>query len=238
MKKMMAVIGLLGALAACGGGGGGNDGPPPIAVSVSPGTAQASGVAGTTPDGLVMIMTATLGSLPTGTVYPVIASSSAAIQSGTTDAIQTGANTWTVRLYSVPELVAGTYTGTVSLRLCKDMQCASEYPVTGATVPFSINVIPMPHFTLTTNGTTTPVDLGSGYLLNVANGASFTLTSDTPVTWTEQEVDADLGQLATTTTSLSGTASRWQGISGGFVQLFAAPVAVPDYAITLEVTPQ
>ena len=237
MKKMIAAIALLGSLVACGGGGG-DSGPPPIAVAVSPTTAQASSVAGTTPDGMVVVLTATLSATPTTTVYPMIVSSSAAIRTGTTDAIQTGANTWTVRLYSVPTLAVGTYSGTVSLKLCKDMQCSSEYPVTGASVPFTFTVVSMPSFTLTTNGTTTTVDPMAGFQLDVANNANFTLTSNAPVTWTTQDVDASIQQQATTSTTISGQAVKTPGISGGMVMIFAAPVAVPDYSLRFDLLPQ
>ncbi len=237
MKKMMAAIALLGSLVACGGGGG-DSGPPPIAVSVTPGAVQASSVVGTTPDGMVVELTATLSSTPTTTVYPMIVSTSAAIQTGTTDAIETAPNTWTVRLYSVPTLAVGTYTGTASLKLCKDMQCSSEYPVTGASVSFTFTVVPMPQLTLTTNGVTSTVDAANGYYLMVRNGDSFTLNSDTPMSWDPQGVGASIQQQVVTATSVSGVLVEDAGISGGMVQVFAAPVAAPDFSMRILLNPQ
>ena len=239
MKNNIAAMLVLASLVACGGGGG--DSEPPITVTISPSTATTSGVVGMYPDGVGLQVSAVLSRTPTGTVYPVIQSNSSAIRSGVADAIVTGTNTYSVIVHSMPTLTAGTYTGTLSLRLCKDAQCASEYPLTGASVPFSIKMIPLPTFTLTTtpaNGAPSTITVAAGNPYDVPNGQAFTLTSDTPVTWSVQNDEANISGQTTTATVFSGVVTKVSGISGGIVDIFATPVDVPDYSMRFMLEPQ
>lgn len=225
-------LGAVTVLCACGGGGSSGSGS--IAVTYSPESVTVGGVEGHHPNGIGFTVTATLSATPGGAVYPVIVSSDPVIQTGSTVAVKNADGSYTATLTTVPALGVGTYTGTLTLMLCKDPQCSSQYPVSGATLPFTITVIPEPQFTLTANQVssgqaTISAIPGSHYF--IVDGSDLTLTTDTPVVWTMSTNGASLHQSTDTTTSISGAATKDLPVSGVFFSITAAPVEAPEYAI-------
>ena len=75
---------------------------------------------------------------------------------------------------------AGVHTGNIQLHVCSDKTCATEYPVTGGSLPYELTVLPQPKITASINGVPVP---DSKVIMALKAGDTVDLHSDMPVTW-------------------------------------------------------
>lgn len=228
-------------LTACGGGGGGGGGT--IAISYAQTDGKIAGIVGHHPFGIGFNVTATLSSVPSGAVFPVVVASSSVIQTGPTTVAKNPNGSYTASLTTASSLAIGVYTGTLTLHLCKDSLCKSEYTLSGGTLPFTITVIAEPAFTLTSTafpgpGTPSTVAAASGTFYSIVAGTNVSLTSDTPVVWTMTNNAASLHNLTSNTTNIAGVATNDLPSTGNTFTITATPIDAPnDSFITFSFAP-
>jgi hypothetical protein len=217
-------------LTACGNGGEGGDGT--IAISYAQTDGKIGGVVGHHPNGIGFNVTATLSSIPSGAVFPVVVASSSVIQTGSTTVLKNPNGSYTASLSTASSLAIGVYSGTLTLHLCKDSLCKDEYVLSGAALPFTIKVIAEPTFTLTattlTSGGQSTFAATSGFYSIIA-GTNVSLISNTPVSWTMTNNAASLHNLTSSTTNIAGVATNdIPGISGVSFSVTATPIDAPN----------
>ena len=156
--RWRAVAFLLG-VAGCGGGGedGGGDGS--IQVTCSPARITTYLTSWETGQGLVV--RASLSPVP-GTSYPQILDSGSVLVAGSTYVTENSDGTFSANLPIRNDLAPGTYTGTFTLRLCKDYACTGTYPLTGNVVPYTIKKTPPATTTATADFKVDGVSAGTG----------------------------------------------------------------------------
>lgn len=134
MRKMLVMLLVFG-LTACGGGGGSDGGlqysvdRSPLEISFTQGDAI-----------LTPAVNVTVESAPDGDVYL-----GADFEGTGIDALGFAFNSDTSVSFPVtltPDLAPGTYTGTISIRACRDENCNSEYAGSPLRVPYTITVLP------------------------------------------------------------------------------------------------
>ena len=172
MTRALGAAALAAMLAACGGGGGGGDnngsGSPTSAPTPTPTPTPAanSRVAlqfdqkqvsiSTGEDTVVPVtLTGTLNMPIDGKVYVWITENSPETSSFRGDAILTPSadgKTFTLQLLTNNYVGAGSHSGNLSIHLCTDQTCQSEYGTQQASIPFTLKVAPAS----TTAGTITP----------------------------------------------------------------------------------
>jgi hypothetical protein len=218
-------------LTSCGGGGGGG-GSGTISITYAPTAVKVAGVVGRDPFGIRFDITATLSSIPSGAVFPVIVASSSVIQTGSTTAVKNPNGSYTASLVTATSLAVGVYTGTLTLHLCKDALCKSEYALSGSTLPFTITIIAVPTFTLSatllSGGPSTFVAApGTTYL--ITEGTNLSLSSNIPVMWFMTNNAASLHNLSSSTTNIAGVATNdAPGFGGAFFFITATSIDAPN----------
>lgn len=100
-----------------------------------------------------------------------------------------------------------TYTGEWDLKLCKDSECKTTYPVAGNKLPFRLTVTPPLQFTTSVNGIFVPV---SNYAITVNSGDVVSLQTNDPVVWSPNS--DSIGAIKYENVSLTGV--RWTGMVG------------------------
>lgn len=219
----------LSVLSACGGGGGSSS-PSSIEVTLDPKPLTASWLDRWVPGPLTI--TARLSAVPTGTVYPVVVLDQAVFVPESVTVAQVDANTFSMNITPVNGLAVGEYSGNLTLRLCKDVACASEYTLVGGTLPYTLTVRPTLAVTVAIDGVLQTDFAGDPYealsdwplAFDIGTGVTVELTSHAPVQW----VTDTHGQDATITT-LSSTSTTWRGtISGSPNATGLSIVAIPD----------
>jgi len=220
-------------LVACGGGGGGGGDaatPASIEVSIDPAPLTAAWLDSWIPDPLTV--TARLSVVPTGTVYPVVVLDQAVFVEESVSVSQVDASTFSMNITPVSGLAVGEYTGTLTLRLCKDAACASEYTLVGGRLPYTLTVNPALVVTISIDGVAQthsggiPYEATPGFPLtfDISSGVTVELNSHAPVQW----ITDTHGQDATITT-LSSTPTTWRGtISGSPNATGLSVAAIPD----------
>jgi C-terminal processing protease CtpA/Prc len=131
-------------VAACGGGGGGGSDPPQPPASyqltVSPGTASATGAQGTA---ITLAVTGTVNRPVTEAVnFGVVVNDEVISPQITVSAASS--TVYNITIQTQTNVPAGTYSGTLQLRACTDSAVTCQSPVSGlqASVPYQVTVSP------------------------------------------------------------------------------------------------
>lgn len=203
-------------ITACGGGGGGDD--PSYTVSLSPKPLTASWN-----DSIVLgqpiTVTANFSPAPKGTVYPVVVMDAPNFVPGAVVVRQISDTTYAMDLTPVATLPVGKHTGTLTLKMCKDAQCAAAYTLTGGSLPYELTVVAALAVSVKVNGRAIPDGRGGqltaysddALTLDIASGDVVELDSHAEVDWVTDTHE----QSANNITVLSSSPNYWKGrISG------------------------
>jgi hypothetical protein len=135
-------------LLGCGGSSGGDGGSDAIHVSFNR-NPIVNWVPVRMAGGYSLSVSATLNPVPTTTPYVFVLDSGNVLAPGsvTVTANQNGSYSAALPLRS--NLVAGSYEGNFTLKLCRDMGCSTPYTLTGATLPYTLNITPQATTTAT-----------------------------------------------------------------------------------------
>ncbi|MYN17287.1 quinoprotein amine dehydrogenase [Rugamonas sp. FT107W] len=135
-------------LTGCGGGGGGGAAPDPgtpavsPALSFNPATVRGTVNAGTSLTLNVIASVARPADFANaGTVVASIVDGNGVLLP-TAQLIRDSDTQYHAVLQTAPSLAAGTYTGNLSVRLCRDSGCASQFPGSPMLLPYSLQVVP------------------------------------------------------------------------------------------------
>lgn len=232
LKTWAAGLLSLVALVGCGGGGGG--GSDAVRVTLSPASLTASFVSNdpATSGPAAIPVTASFSPAITTVVYPLIAQDKPVLNSGPVIASRNPDGSYTVQLQPSATLAAGSYSGNITLRLCKDPGCASEYALSGAVLPYNFTVTAALSVTMKINGlpatdirSFTSAVSGRTFEINANSGDVITLDSNTPVTWTPVVAGTTLAAV----TPISSSTLQWQGTvtgttSSGYIGITATPL--------------
>ena len=218
----LALTLVIASLASCGGGGGGAA-PVDATVVLSPGSWNA-----TFPPNMQFsqYFSATIAPLPQGTVYPVIAVDKPVLATGVTAVTHNTDGSFTAKLGPASNLAVGEYKGTITLHLCKDAACASEYSLAGNTLPYDFHVVAQLGLTVLVNGIAVESNLPVGSSMFVHPGDRIVMTADQPVKWEMYTGQNLLSDIASTATTWSATVVA---ASGGFY----LNVSPPDTPLNL-----
>lgn len=214
-------------LAACGGGGGGGSGDFVYSVQFSPSPLTARWTDNRRAVDPVTV-TASFDSLPTGNVFPVVVMDKPNFVSEAVAVRFVSGTTYEVDLTPVASLPVGVHTGTLTLKLCKDAQCASTYALTGGTLPYELTVAAAMAVSLTINGVAVPDGRGGQLTafeddvltVDISSGDTIELSSHAEVSW----VTDTNQQAANSITVLESTPTSWRGVIAG-------PTNVKDLAV-------
>lgn len=213
------------ALSGCGGGGGGGSSGPdtwqgPIAIAFNPSSIEVRTVAPYNDD--LVPLKAAVTNLPPETVYPRITIDKPVFETGNIVVVENADGTYGGHLQVLLSLAPGTYSGTVTLQLCKDQNCKSQFPTTGETLPYSVTIEEPLKLSTVVDGPS----FDASYAIQIPTGGAFHITSDTPVTWKKGSVraPADYSVAESTPTRLSGTVT---GTLGSSVCVQAVSIQTP-----------
>jgi hypothetical protein len=218
----------LSALSACGGGGGGSS-PSSIEVSLNPTPVTASWLDRWVPEPLTI--TARLSAVPTGAVYAVVVMDQAVFVEESVSVSQIDASTFSMSITPVRGLAVGEYSGNLTLHLCKDAACASEYTLSGAVLPYTLTVRPTLAVTVTIDGALqtsggVPYEATAYFPLafDIGSGVTVELSSHAPVQWV-----TDTHEQNATITTLFSDSTTWRGTISGAPNATGLSIgAIPD----------
>ena len=137
-------------LSACGGGGGGSSSggtptPPPVsgpALSFTPTTASGTAVAGSS---ATINVSATVNRpadfANASSIFTFIVDDQGVLLPGA-QLVKDSSSQYHATLQTAPTLAAGTYQGNFTVKLCPDNACASQFPGSPVTLPYSIQITP------------------------------------------------------------------------------------------------
>lgn len=195
---------LMATLTACGGGGGGastgGGGTTPVvtpALSFSPDTVRASVNAGSSLTLNVVAAVARPAEV-TGTVYASVVDSAGVLQPNP-QLVRDSDSQYHAVLQTAPGLAVGSYSGNFSVRLCRDSGCASQFPGSPVSLPYSLQIVPadQPTFTATPATAlagTTHLGGAAASPINVAIGAvSRSWTVSSGASWLKPAVTSGSG---------------------------------------------
>jgi hypothetical protein len=214
------------ALASCGGGGGGGTTSATVSnLTLTPSPAQVVQVLGSDVE---IRIRATINPEPVGNqFYAFILADKPVVQTGAVQLIANADDSATIVLRTDRNLAPGTYEGQLTMRLCRDLQCADEVRLSGNVLPYSIKVLPRLQLTVTGVIQSNWQGAPDSYLVNP--GATVVVTSNVPVTWSQGSSIAGSNVQVT-----SSTTTRWEGTVngnfGGFVGLVANSIDKPGTA--------
>jgi hypothetical protein len=145
------LVSLLAVLAGCGGGGGGGgsgDGggtttPPAVAtpaLTFTPATLSATVVAGTSLTMNVLAAVTRPADFTGAGVFASVVDAKGVLAPGAA-LVNDNPNQYHAVLQSAPTLAAGNYKGELSVRLCRDNGCASQFPGSPVALPYDITVL-------------------------------------------------------------------------------------------------
>lgn len=140
MLKRLSLAGVL-LLCACGGGGGGDS----FHVNLSPDPLTASPYVWDIPTTLQVNATVE-GSAPSSTLLVAIVDSANTFQAGHIGIGQTGPTSFVASLPTQANLTAGTYSGTLDVKVCGAPSCSPVY--SDQSLPYTLTVKPNPTVTL------------------------------------------------------------------------------------------
>lgn len=174
------VLAIVAALAGCGGGGGG--GPAGVAasgsLSFSPASIEKSYPANgqsISPPQVSLVATAS-NIVASGTVYAFVIADAAVIQTTAQVTPTQNPNVYNVTLFPSSTLAAGTYRGTLTVKLCQDAACNQLLAQTPLPYTFTVQ----PAIVLSANVNGVPV---AGNTINVKDGDVITVNSSMAVGW-------------------------------------------------------
>ncbi|WP_183023441.1 hypothetical protein, partial [Variovorax sp. UMC13] len=220
------------------GGGGGEDA---IQVTFNPSSLSGSYVLNdpnSSGPGVVLVK-ARLSSTPAGTLYPVIADPKSFLTNVPGVQIATRDPDGAYSMLLLPRLPAsaGVVEGELTLHLCKDSACASEYKLAGATLPYRYVYDEALSVTLNVNGVPATginnikaATSGKTFQTNVASGDVLELNSSIPVTWSAYP----MGSTNATINPISSTSKNWKAsvtnnTYTGYVSIKATPIDTRQY---------
>lgn len=135
-------------LTGCGGGGGGSSGgggtttpAASPALTFTPASLTASAVAGTSLTLNVIAAVARPSDFSGATVFASVTDSNNVILPSST-VVRDSDSQYHAVLLTSPTLAAGNYKGSLSVRLCRDSACASQFPGAPVALPYDLTVIP------------------------------------------------------------------------------------------------
>ncbi|GJJ01336.1 hypothetical protein RugamoR64_18740 [Duganella rhizosphaerae] len=217
-------------LTGCGGGGGGGGGADPStpavspALSFNPDTVRASINAGTsTTLNIIATVARPADFANAGSVLASVVDSNGVLLPNA-QLIRDSDTQYHAVLQTAPSLAAGTYTGTFTVRLCRDSGCAAQFPGSPMLLPYNLQVVPVGQLAFSATPAvalsgTAHVGAAAPAAINVAissEGRSWTASSG--AAWLKPGAAAGSG---------SGTLS---------VAFDASGLAVGDYSTTLTIS--
>lgn len=135
-------------LTGCGGGGGGGGSgggtttpAASPALSFTPASVTASAVAGTSLTINVMAAVTRPSDFSGATVFASVTDSNNVLLPSST-VVRDSDSQYHAVLLTSPTLAAGNYKGSLSVRLCRDSGCASQFPGAPVALPYDLTVIP------------------------------------------------------------------------------------------------
>jgi hypothetical protein len=140
-------------LAGCGGGGGGGGGGGSTApatspaLSFTPSSVTGTVTAGTSLTSNVIAAVARPSDFSNATVFAVVVDANGVLQPNV-QLVRDSDTQYHAVLQTLPTLAAGSYTGSFSVRLCRDSGCASQFPGSPVALPYNITVAPAGSATL------------------------------------------------------------------------------------------
>lgn len=121
---------------------------------------------------------ATISPRPSSVVYPMVTTGQSQFQTQFW-ALEETPGTWAVRFTTNP-LALGSYDGELTLHLCRDQGCATEYTTAGATLPYTLTVLPAMALSVRVGDATLPA--GDYYNASpITSGEAMTIVSNVPV---------------------------------------------------------
>jgi len=232
--RLLVSLALSAALAACGGGGGGggegeDDSPsgPTIAVRYNITNFNFGVPAG---GDVFTSVTATLSPVPEGKVYVYVVADKPVLKTGATTVSRNANGSYTAYLQIDPSLVVGKYTGTLTLQLCQDAACAKQYALSGASLPYSIDVVAPLAVSVTANGV--PVALSNGFFYRVHAGETVTVTSNVSTVW-GQPTNVSTGGTGSLS-AVSTTPTTWTATVSGTSTMVELRATSAQYGTNLK----
>jgi hypothetical protein len=227
---------LLLALAACGGGGGGGGGDAPAtALTFNPSTVTANFQTGTSAT-VTVHATARNPSIFTGSVY-VFIEDPQRVLADDFNLSSVNESTFAATLYTSSSLPPGRHQGRLSVSLCRDAGCVSQYPGSPSTLPYDFTVSHAPLVATPVQPATATAYLGGtlqhSVAVNVSSSNAWTVS--TTASWLQPSTASGTG---------NGTFSVSYNALGMAVGNHAANVTVQstdgqrvDVPFTLDVLP-
>ncbi|MGM3277394.1 hypothetical protein [Ralstonia sp. 24A2] len=209
---MTAVVSAAVMLTACGGGGDG--GNPDMTVSYGTSSLTAKAFQGQQlgvnafQDPMVTVQATVFGSA-SGTVYARVLDSGQGFGGSPLSVSAQGSGRYSANLKANAALVPGTYTGTLTLQLCKDAGCSSQYTTAGAALPYTVTITPRLSVDVYVNGMffgTTTSGPGLTVPAAVPNNSNVEFRSNIPVQWRYSSGPGFIG----VTVNQSSTSTDWK----------------------------
>lgn len=217
---------LLATLAACGGGGGGSStgggGSTPVvspALTFNPDTVRASVNAGKSLT-LNVIAAVARPAEVTGTVFASVVDSNGVLQPNP-QLVRDSDSQYHAVLQTAPGLAVGTYSGNFSVRLCRDSACASQFPGSPVSLPYSLQIVPADQPTFSA----TPATALAG-TINLGGAAASPINVSITASGRSWSVASGASWLKPAVTSGSGSATL-------AVSFDASGLAVGEYSTTI-----
>lgn len=207
-----ALFVVLNILVGCGGG----SSSPQVSVTLPP----TLDIAAPPDSTLRTSVTARFHSLPAETIYPVIVGNQRFFISGATFVDRNADGSYTASIgLSTAGLSPGKYSGTLTLKLCKDPVCRTEVELTGGSMQVNLEVVAKIGVTVNVNGLQVARPSAPGASIDLHQGDTVTMVTDQASTWnlvTETGVVSDTASTPTTWSSKAIWSSKTKGYSGSF----------------------
>lgn len=211
--SMTAVVSAAVMLTACGGGGDGGSNPDmTVSYSTSALTAKAFQGQQVNVNALqdpAVTVQATVSGSASGTVYARVVDSGQGFGGSSLAVSSVGSGRYSASLRPNVTLVPGTYTGTLTLQLCKDAGCASQYSTSGAALPYTVTITPRLSVDVYVNGSFVGTTLSGPSLtvpMAVPNNSTVEFRSNVPVQWQYSSGPGFIG----VTVNPSATSTDWK----------------------------
>lgn len=218
-------------LAACGSS---EDPLPTIAVQFSPATVRATfrggGQSFNLPNALV---TGTLSPMPSGGIYVVIVQDQPVLYWNPLSYLWKTATGFEAVLLFDPSLAAGTYTGKLTLLLCKDERCGTQYTMTGNELFYELTVAEPVVVSAWADG----VPVSAGSTIQVRSGSTVRIEASEPSSFSEYTGGASASTRTTTATSWEAQVVYSVSTPGstGYMDVEVFPLAEPQGSATVSI---
>lgn len=163
-------------------------------------------------------------------VYPYVIDEKGVLIQGGQVVNQNVNGSYSTRLYFNRTLSSGIYTGTLMLKLCKDVACSSVHSINGGTLPYTLTVTPgIEIVSATINGVS-----ASPSSLKVKSGDVVTLQSSVPVTWSTSSSGVILSDKRESSTEWTATLEYGLSVPGWMASLLVT--AMTESSPTAQIT--